>query len=251
MAVRDRLAARKQQVGIEIHPPRGGDGRIEGAKASRGRIAGIGETSQPLLLAVGVQPFEPAPIHDGFAAHFKLGAFGGNLQRERADGARVFGDVFSYQAVAAGHRLGEPSVAIVRRHGQPVQLQFGDVIDVSDPVQKIPQLAFVERIVEAEHLGRVRHFDETFARLAADALSRGVRSDQLRMRLFQRGQLAHQLVVLGVSDAGLIEDVVQVLVMAQRFAQVFDFLAYLFGGRHLPLLSGRGSGANARRSSAT
>src|ERR1700693_4885458 len=44
------------------------------------------------------------------------------------------------------------------------------------------------------------------------------------MRLFQLGQLAHERVVLGGGDAGLIEDIVQALVMAQGVAQLLDFL---------------------------
>ena len=46
--------------------------------------------------------------------------------------------------------------------------------------------------------------------------------EQLGMLGFQIAQLAHQRVVFGVADLGLVQHVVQALVMAQRFAQLFD-----------------------------
>ena len=171
VAVRHRLASREQQIGIEIHSPRGGHGGVQGAKPTRRGITWIGETSQALLLALGVQPLEGPAIHHGFAAHFEFRPIGGDVERERANGASIFGDVLSHQAIAARHRLGELSIAIMRGHGKPVQLQFRHIVDVSDPVQEIAQLSFIQRVVEAEHLGRVPYFDETLARLAADALS--------------------------------------------------------------------------------
>ncbi len=78
----------------------------------------------------------------------------------------------------------------------------------------------------------MRHLDESFARLTAHALAGGIRGDELRMLSFETLQPAHQRVVFGVGNFWLVEHVVQVLVVAQLIAQVFDFLACV-RGRHL------------------
>ncbi len=45
-------------------------------------------------------------------------------------------------------------------------------------------------------------------------------------------QLLHQLVEFRVADFGIVENVVEVLVVANLFAQSFDLLFDVFRGRH-------------------
>jgi diacylglycerol kinase (ATP) len=80
------------------------------------------------------------------------------------------------------------------------------------------------------------HFGETFARLSAYPLRGGVGRDQLGVRLLNRGQLSHESVVLGVGDFGLIEDIVEMLVPPQLFAEIFDLLADLLSSCHLAII---------------
>ena len=151
-----------------------------------------------------------------------------HAQRQRADGARVFRDVLAHRAVAARDGLHELAIAIVRRHGKAVHLQFGHVAELGAAQQfahaavEIAQFAFVQGVIQAQHGRAVRHLDETFARLAAHALGGRIGRQQFGMLRLQIAQLAHQRVVFGVADLGLVENVVQVLVVAQRFAQLFD-----------------------------
>jgi hypothetical protein len=62
----------------------------------------------------------------------------------------------------------------------------------------------------------VEYLRKLKARHSADALRRRVRRAQLRVRRFQFLQLAEQAVVLGVADAGIVEDVVAVVVFLQQ-----------------------------------
>ena len=110
-----------------------------------------------------------------------------HAKRKGADGAGIFGDVFADRAVAARDGLRELAVAIVRRHGESVQLEFGDVAvfgaaeQVAHAAVEIAQFGFVQRIVEAQHRRAVPHLDEALARLSADALGGRIRREQLGM----------------------------------------------------------------------
>jgi hypothetical protein len=57
-------------------------------------------------------------------------------------------------------------------------------------------------------------------RLAADALRRRVRRDELGVRRLDRAQLVEQRVVFVVADLGVVEDVVAVAVVVQLVAQL-------------------------------
>ena len=72
------------------------------------------------------------------------------------------------------------------------------------------------------------HLDESFARLAADALGGRIGRDQLGMLGLEVLEPPHHPVVFGVADLGLIEHVIQMLVMMQLFAQILDFFAIFF-----------------------
>ncbi len=81
------------------------------------------------------------------------------------------------------------------------------------------QFLAVEGIVEAEHGRAVGNLAEAFTRLSPDPLSRGIRGEDLGVFLFECLKLAHQRVVVGVADLGLILHVVLILVMPDLIAQ--------------------------------
>ena len=163
------------------------------------------------------------------------------MQRQGADGARILRDVLAHSAITAGDRLHELAIAILGRHGKAVQLQFGDVLELgaaqklAHPAVEIAQLGFIQGVVQAQHRRAVRHLDETLARLAAYALGRGIGRQQLGTLRLQIAQFPHQCVVFGVADSGLVQHVVQALVMAQRFAQLFDLGGNIFRHRRFSL----------------
>ena len=71
---------------------------------------------------------------------------------------------------------------------------------------------------------------ETFAGLAADALSGRIGSDQFGMFRLDFLQLNHELVELGVGNLGIVEDVVEIFVVADFFPEGVDLLFDPFGG---------------------
>ncbi len=88
-----------------------------------------------------------------------------------------------------------------------------------DAPRPVAQLRLVVGVVEREHRRRMRHLDESLSRLAAHALGRRIRRDQLRMRQLNRLQFVHQDVVISIADLRVVEHVVAVLVMANQLAQ--------------------------------
>src|ERR1039458_8696825 len=80
-------------------------------------------------------------------------------------------------------------------------------------------------------IGALRHLDETLARLAAHALRRRIGRQQFGMLRLQIAQLPHQRVIFGVADFGLVQDIVQALVMAQPFPQLLDAGGNIFRHR--------------------
>jgi hypothetical protein len=70
----------------------------------------------------------------------------------------------------------------------------------------------------------VRDFDESLARLAADALRGRIRRDQRGM-LASRSSTAASAVELGVADFGIVEDVIEMLVVANLLAQGLDLFS--------------------------
>jgi hypothetical protein len=68
----------------------------------------------------------------------------------------------------------------------------------------VPELVLAKRVGQAEERHLMLDDSESFDDLAAHALSRRIRSNQLRMGVFQSPQLAHQRVVFGVADFGLV-----------------------------------------------
>jgi hypothetical protein len=77
----------------------------------------------------------------------------------------------------------------------------------------------------------MRDFDEAFARLAAHALRRRIGRQQFGVLRFQIAQLPHQRVIFGIADFGLVQHIVQALVMAQRFPQLLDLSGNIFRHR--------------------
>jgi len=61
------------------------------------------------------------------------------------------------------------------------------------------------------------------SRFAAHALRRRVGRGELRMLRLERMQVPHQRVVLGVTDLRLVQNVIEMFVAPQLFAELFDF----------------------------
>ena len=181
MAVEGRAAFGEQEVGVVFEAASGGKLRLQQAERAGGGVARIGKAGEALFFALGIEAFEGAAVHDGFAADLEGGQPALHAKRKGADGAGIFGDVFAHGAISAGDGLGEFAVAIVGGHGEPVQLEFGDVAvfgaaeEFADAAVEIAEFGFVEGVIEAEQGRAVLDLDEALARLPADALGGRIR----------------------------------------------------------------------------
>ena len=154
------------------------------------------------------------------------------------DRAHIERDIFSSRAVATRDAALELALVISHRERHAIELQLAHVIDfaapgkIVNPALPCAKLLLVISVVERQHGRGVADFPESFARLAADALRGRVGSDQLRMLGLEILQLLHQLVEFEVADLRLVEDVIEMFVMANRVAQRFDLGGSIFNGRH-------------------
>src|ERR1019366_2760799 len=104
------------------------------------------------------------------------------------------------------------------------------ILDVGSSAQlmhapfPVAQLLFAVRVVEREHGGGMFRLHESFARLAAHTLRRGVGRNQLRMVGFEPLELVHQRVERGVRNFRRVQHVIAILVMPDLLAQGFDLL---------------------------
>src|SRR5262249_36230650 len=92
----------------------------------------------------------------------------------------------------------------------------------ANPGVEVTHLGGGEGVIEAQHGERMEHRAECLQRCGPDALCGGVRPDQIGKRCFQFLQAAHQLVVLGVSDLRIIEDVIAIAMMMKLVVQLLD-----------------------------
>src|SRR5439155_8715899 len=142
------------------------------------------------------------------------------------------------RAGPAGCALGEHAVLVRERDGDAVDLQLNGVrrartdrlLDAYDPRF---QLLARERVIEREHARAMLHGSEQVGRGPADALRGAVGGDELGELLLETRQLAHQLVVFGIGDLRIVQDVVPVRMEVDELTELFH--AYLGrGARAVP-----------------
>ena len=214
-----------------------GDAGFELADRAGGGVARVGEYCQSLLLALVVHFLKAAMGISISPRTSKVGGNPGFLQlvqrngkRDGAHRAHIQGDVFADGAVAARDAADQLAILVVQGQRHAVELQFANVVDVVAAAQfvdaafPVAQFVLAVGVVERQHGRGVRRFEESFARLAADALGGRIGSDQFGMFGFELLQLDHELVELGVCDFGGVEDVVEIFVVADFFPQCFDLV---------------------------
>ena len=163
-----RLAPGAELVDEEGQRSGGGDARVELAQRARRGVARIDEERLALLLPAGVDAGEVGAAEEDLAPHLQPGGQGGRpgrrgseLERQRAQGAEVGGDVLPHLAVAAGGPFGELAVGVDQLHRQAVELGLADVVhlvraeDLVDPGVELGQLLVGEGVGQAEHRAAV------------------------------------------------------------------------------------------------
>ena len=212
-----------------VHPqpqrPRGRHLRVLLPQRARGGVARVRERPLPARRAA-----PRSARSNAFTGQVHLAA---DLDRRRADlrsaacggtprTVRTFAVMSSpVHAVAARGRPHETPALVRERARHPVDLQLArEPRAVADArarraASHASSSSKRERVVEREHRRAVRDRREQVGRRAAHALRRRVRRDELGERVLERAELAHQLVVLGVGDLGIVEDVVAVAVVVR------------------------------------
>ncbi len=241
-----RVADRADLVGQEGERACGGATGIFLAQRARGGVAGVGEEArrrpgtQRFLLEAGVERLEVRAQHIDLAANlYQLGQWGAialaQSLRHVLDGAHVGRDVLADSAVAAGQGLGEPAALVDEVHAEAIDFRLADVGEDGVGQQALgallpgAQLVGRAHVGEAEHRRDVAHLGEGGGGLAHHALRWRIGRHERGVRRFERLQLAHQVVVLGVRHDGAVADVIGVGGQLQARAQLLGALAHVVG----------------------
>src|SRR5215210_201920 len=222
----------------------GGDLRVELPKRARGRVARVGEGGLTLLRPLLVDAGEAGDREVDLTTN--LDQLGRILdpQWDRLDRLQVLRDVLADAAVASRRAAREDTVLVGERDREPVDLRLRDVADLAPgdvealelalhALRPGAELVLVPRVGEREHRLVVGDLLELVERLAADALRRRVRREQLGMIFFDPSQLAQQVVVVGVGDLRVVEDVVAVVVVGDLPPELLGSLLDGLCGAHL------------------
>src|SRR5690606_27342566 len=251
VALEGRAPNREDLVGDEVERALRRVGRVgRGQRAGR-RVARVRERLLAVLEQPAVQLLERAHVHHHLAAHGeqprRAPAVQAQPQRHGRDRPRVRRDVLAAPAVAARDRTGEHAVLVDQLDGRTVQLGLQDEACVAGSIaahagdEARDDVALARRL-EAGHGRYVLDRPELRGRLARDALRGRVGRDQVGEALFDALQRVEQAVVLLVRDLRPVEDVVEVVVVADLAAQPFGEAAGLRPGQRPDLGLGRDVG---------
>ncbi len=219
----------------DIERARGADPGIELAQRAGRGVARIGERRLARRHPLVVEPLERAPRQDHLAASFEQMRHPAvrrmyQAQRHALDGADVLGHVLAVDPVAARRSHGQAALLVDQLDREAVELDLGDVLDVGlaveealDATVELAHLLGVHRVGKRHHHPAMDDDGEFFARLRAHALGGRVGREEFRMLGFERLEPAHQGVVLGVGQLGIVEDVVEMIVTVYLLAQLVDF----------------------------
>src|SRR6184192_2376091 len=152
-------------------------------------------------------------------------------------------------AISLSYALEAP-LRVGEADGQAIDLELGAVHDLvadrgADALVEASDLGLIESVLQAEHRRPVADLGELVGGLAAHALGRGVRRQQVRPLVLDAAQLQEQRVVLAVRDLRRVEYVVGVLVPPDELAQLLHAdrrvdrgllaLRHLVSGANMPL----------------
>jgi hypothetical protein len=135
--------------------------------------------------------------------------------------------VLAAQTIAARGRLHQAPRLVAETDRQPVELRFRRVLDLLDVFEPLAHAAVesdhvlvLEGVVERQHRPRVHDLLQLVDGRRADALSRRIGRDEIRILFFERLELAQQPVVFGVGNFRVVEHVVAIVVMLDLSAQL-------------------------------
>ncbi len=149
-------------------------------------------------------------------------------ERDGADRAHVRRDVLANDAIPAGHALNEDAVFIAEHGRQSVNLRlenevrgFQTAVRLYLALKPGADVLFIERVRQAQHRRGMRHLGEFIRSRRARPHRRGIRRHPFRMRGLHLPQLHQQVIKLPVAHDRRIHHVVLVVVVIDRFLQLF------------------------------
>src|SRR2546428_2527783 len=251
-----RTAGRVECVHEGVKAAPGGDARVELPHRSGSGIARVREERLALSRELGVQSLKTALRHVHLAPDLERRC---ELRRDRhrkrnaGNGLDVGRDVFTDIPVAPGGSDAVAADLIEEAHGQAIDLQLGDVLelDVSQrsthALVEFANLLTLEGVGQAQHRCAVSDPGEGVGGRTPHSLCRRVRRDQLRVLRLQLDQLAEERVVLRVGDLGMVEHVVLPVGSIDQTAQLQDARLRLLPARRPPRAARNVRGERLRR----
>ena len=212
----------------DVQPAACRNPRIQLPERAGGGVARVGKQGLALVLARGVELLKHFARHIDLAAHAECQRFG-QRQRNRGNGAQIFGHIFADKAVAARRAEGEIAVFVGQRHRESVNLRLDRIDGVrhlgSDAVEEVVQLLKGEHIGKTAHLHAVRDLLKFVQHPAPDAPRGRIRVVVFGMCRLQLLQAAEQRVIFKVRNFGNVVHIILLCVMRQARAQRFDFVS--------------------------
>jgi len=158
---------------------------------------------------------------------------------DAGDGPDVLGHVLADLAVATRRGSLVDAVLVDNLDREAVELWFAEVLHVAveaiaDSAVELPYVRFLAALIDRAHPGDMFDIGELVQWLAADALGRTAVSVKIERR-FKSLKPGEQRVVSSVTDDWVVLDVVPVVVIAERLAQLVGLLA---GGLGVDILNG-------------
>jgi hypothetical protein len=218
-----------ERVAQQLERPAGGHLGVLLPQGAGGGVAGVGEDLLALVGLLLVEPLEGLGREEDLAADLERGWWlvEGEPVRDAGDGADVGGDVVADQPVPPGRGPGQPAPLVLEGDRDAVDLDLADVGgDVAHDALGAPapggQLLGGEGVVQRQHRHPVPHRRERRRLRRPHHLGGRVGGAQVGVVVLEPLELPQQLVVLGVGDVGVAEDVVAVGRVPQPRPQLVD-----------------------------
>ena len=210
-----------------IQSPGCGHFRVQLTHGPGSGVAGIGKERLAPQFPFLVEALKGFPGHIDLAPDDE--GFRSTLQHHRdgANGAQIFGDILPHHAVSPGGAPDKDAVLILQSYGQAVHLGLQQILDFSalgDPLMELHQLLGGKDVLQGLEGDPVHHLGEAVQGLPPHPLGGGIGGNPLRVGLLQLLQLTQHAVVFKIGDGGLVQDIVQIVVVVELPAELLNLL---------------------------
>ena len=229
--------------------PFGRNRRVELPQGAGRGVAGVRERVVTVLDALAVVRRKGVTGHVHLAPHREeVGVVPPQPLGDARDGPDVRGDVLADLAVTAGRGPLEDAVLVDHLDREPVELRLTEVPDVAlepggcqataDPSVELACVVGLAALVDRAHRRDVIDLAQFVQRFATDTLGRTVRRGDVE-RALERLQASKECIVGPVGDDRVRLDVVAIVVIPDRVAQLLGLLAGRVGVQRLDVVERR------------